>query len=87
MLFQLLPFISYWTLNIKTIPTLCRAKSTYIMHIQVHNMFGKPKTKKCTVLGPALYTVALKATFDHINFTVSVVWAGRGSKRKRLQMC
>ena len=57
------------------------------MHIQVHNMFGKPKTKKCTVLGPALYTVALKATFDHINFTVWVVWAGRGSKRKRLQMC
>ena len=50
------------------------------MHIQVHNMFGKPKTKKCTVLGPALYTVALKATFDHINFTVWVRVSVQGVK-------
>jgi hypothetical protein len=32
------------------------------------------------VKNPVLYTVALKATYENMNFTVWAVWPGHGSK-------
>ena len=45
------------------------------------------KDKKVHCTRPSFIYSCSIATFDHTNFTVWVVWAGRGSKRKRLQMC